>query len=832
MEQYAESDNVHVFRFEMARKDAEIKALKQQLDQTRERLRELAGIVEDQSGQVVEARSALRSKDEQISRLCELLAKRGEPETAILAVTAPTADNSLPQVVALDSVAQSVDTDSEDDVSTTAGDVQHSLAASRTIPIGRATSSQLTGKGSKGIHVLSITPRQQQRMEQLRLNVTRRGLPTTPQPVFADAPLHDSPQYLASSFVAHAVSEQQVSSPGHLHVATPPATKSALHTDQRHDDLHVTTSDATSVSVATAVTSDPQLWELDSFTCTHTMPNEGGPVCAIAATSRLLFTGAGMDASSPLSEAVIRVWDLNSLQLVDVLRGHCLGVRTLLVTARLLFSGGHDNVIKVWNLETLQCVATLSDHEGHICALAYNGLHLFSGSADHSIRVWDMSTMQCVRALNAHARGVTSLAIHNRRLYSGGADAVIHVWDLDSLSIAETLKIHARPVWALLVHDELLYSASADGSILAVSLNTLQVKASMKAHGSDVFALSAQDARLFSASGDRTLRIWDTRYHVCTHILDAHHDGVWSLCVAWGGRRLFSGSLDRTIKVWQRSAIQCINTLQPHKGEVRNVAVCGDELLTCGDDHLIVAHDLATMNVKYSLRGHHGPVYDIKCSEDGHRLFSASYDHTIMVWDLHSVQCVKVLKGHKRGVRCLLVLNDRLYSGSYDNTIRVWDLLTKDIDCVRVMQDHGGAVSSLCLHDNVLLSGSGDGSVRAWDLASHRCLRVVEAHKGGVNAVASAGHFVFSAGSDGIKVWDPSFVCIRLLSCHRGAWSLLVSGGKLCAGCDQAAIKVVDVLSLEVTHTLSDHKQPVTALLSYGRALISASRDMTVRIFE
>jgi WD40 repeat protein len=55
----------------------------------------------------------------------------------------------------------------------------------------------------------------------------------------------------------------------------------------------------------------------------------------------------------------------------------------------------------------------------------------------------------------------------------------------------------------------------------------------------------------------------------------------------------------------------------------------------------------------------------------GHRLFSASADKTIRVWDIDSRRCEHVLEDHTRPVLSLAISGNRLYSGSYDFTIKV-----------------------------------------------------------------------------------------------------------------------------------------------------------------
>lgn len=61
-------------------------------------------------------------------------------------------------------------------------------------------------------------------------------------------------------------------------------------------------------------------------------------------------------------------------------------------------------------------------------------------------------------------------------------------------------------------------------------------------------------------------------------------------------------------------------------------------------------------------------------------LFSGSYDATVRVWKRpdgkhREWQCLRILKGHGGGPRCLLLSRNgkRLFTGAADNTIRVWN---------------------------------------------------------------------------------------------------------------------------------------------------------------
>lgn len=69
------------------------------------------------------------------------------------------------------------------------------------------------------------------------------------------------------------------------------------------------------------------------------------------------------------------------------------------------------------------------------------------------------------------------------------------------------------------------------------------------------------------------------------------------------------------------------------------------------------------------VQGHDEIVWAVEVH--GQRLFSASADKTIRVWDVASRRCEKVLEDHSRPVLSLAISNNRLYSGSYDYNIKV-----------------------------------------------------------------------------------------------------------------------------------------------------------------
>ena len=56
-------------------------------------------------------------------------------------------------------------------------------------------------------------------------------------------------------------------------------------------------------------------------------------------------------------------------------------------------------------------------------------------------------------------------------------------------------------------------------------------------------------------------------------------------------------------------------------------------------------------------------------------LMTGSDDSTIRIWDIISGKCLEELVGHKNGVTSMTFANNQLFSGSYDHYIIVWDLV-------------------------------------------------------------------------------------------------------------------------------------------------------------
>lgn len=82
------------------------------------------------------------------------------------------------------------------------------------------------------------------------------------------------------------------------------------------------------------------------------------------------------------------------------------------------------------------------------------------------------------------------------------------------------------------------------------------------------------------------------------------------------------------------------------------------------------------------------------------------------MWDIDTLDCVRVLEGHNEAVLALAVGPSFLVSGSYDTTVRFWAL--DSLRCVRKCEGHEDAVRVLAVASGRVFSGSYDGTIGVW----------------------------------------------------------------------------------------------------------------------
>jgi len=295
-----------------------------------------------------------------------------------------------------------------------------------------------------------------------------------------------------------------------------------------------------------------------------------------------------------------------------------------------------------------------------------------------------------------------------------------------------------------------------------------------------------------------------------------------------------------------------LRTLEGHSDPVNGVAVTpdGKRAVSASWDHTLKVWDLETGRALCTLEGHSDNVSSVAVTPDGKRAVSASWDRTLKVWDLDAGHTLQTLKGHSDIVFGVAVTPDgkRAVSASWDNTLKVWDLGTGR--ALRTLEGHSAFVSGVAVTPDGkrAVSASWDKTLKVWDLGTGRALRTLEGHSDHVSGVAFTpdGKRAVSASQDNtLKVWDlDTGRAQRMLEGHfRSVEGVAVTpdGKRAVSASGDYTLKVWDITAASpprdtggAPRTLEGHSASVSgvAVTPDGKRAVSASSDNTLKVWD
>ncbi|KAI0129108.1 WD domain-containing protein [Xylariales sp. AK1849] len=301
-------------------------------------------------------------------------------------------------------------------------------------------------------------------------------------------------------------------------------------------------------------------------------------------------------------DATIKLWDMETGEVIRTLVGHQQGIRSLQFDDRLLVSGGLDGLVKIWNWRTGVCINTIH-HQAGVITVHMDGDLLASGSMDKSIKIFNFKTQQSF-CLRGHEDWVNQVKIDvaSRTVFSASDDCTVRLWDLDSRQCVKIYEGHVGQVQQVLpLPDDYEFDDELGKDADAMSVTSNRSSTPGLGGSSSLPSPPADDERaaygelfeqdrnrplppryMISGSLDATMRLFDTATGKEIRKFFGHVEGIWS--VVGDSLRIVTGANDATVKVWDPRSGKCARTFTGHEGPVTCVGLSATRMASGGED--------------------------------------------------------------------------------------------------------------------------------------------------------------------------------------------------------------------------------------------------------
>lgn len=492
----------------------------------------------------------------------------------------------------------------------------------------------------------------------------------------------------------------------------------------------------------------------------------------------------------------------------------------------------------------------LEGHHGSVLGVDSGGGRAASVAADGSLIVWDVAkgTIEAQRQLDIPAHSV-DLSADGRLLLTGLFNGDIVLWDTDS----------GEEIWRFSGHTDVVTRA----------------------------VFNADETRIFSGSLDRTLRLWDVQTGELISTIETP-GAILNVALSADGTKGVSSSadetaaddandtVDRMIRVWNLELGLELAHFAPESGFVRAVDFSPDgRYIASGtwnaaDGGVVQLWSLSSNRLERRFFGAHRDVItQVRFNSDGTRLLSASWDQTLVVWDVqtgvermrlasHDDRILSVAFGPTEDYVLVGTGNignnipDPARDNARDPAVWVWDLAQSRAQ-MRMMTGAQDWIWAVAVSpDGRYTAGTtgpfrppqdreADTSIYLWDSQTGEEVRRFIGHTDTVTAVRFLpdGQHIASASWDGtIRIWSiDDDEPVRTVFRHdERVLSLDISpdGTRGLSASSDRTIRLWDIASSRELVRFEGHTADVNSAVFSpdGRTIASVSSDMTVRLWD
>ncbi|MEZ4710313.1 MAG: BTAD domain-containing putative transcriptional regulator [Caldilineaceae bacterium] len=591
-----------------------------------------------------------------------------------------------------------------------------------------------------------------------------------------------------------------------------------------------------------------RLWHIATLHLIGVCPGNGRWVWSVA------FSPNGEFLATGCADRVVRLWSIAGANRHDwaiaerqvhrLLLGHTDAVFAVRFhpDGKQLASASADGAVRIWHVQSGELLHTLTGHTAAVNAIAYapDGATLASGGRDGDVRLWCVANGQPLRLWQGHRDEVKSITFHpdGHLLATAGYDQAIHLWYTATGDCYRTLQSDAAELLCVAFHPDgrTLAANERDDAIRLWEIESGSIVRTLIGHTGAVhtFAYSPDGQRLVSGSWDRTLRFWDARSGDALYTMQGYRNEIESItlsnCLHGDHHYLANGNTDHLILLWDIERGEQRQALQGHTGAVNAVAFHpnGGRLVSGGADQTLRLWQIDDRQSRLlqTLWGHTGEITEVVFSPNGDLFASAGADQTIRIWRTDTGEMQQILRGHVSRINalafCCIAPTQTLLlvSGDDESHLYGWGIAQAD-DCAAPIVDRAQPVYRLSAPPNgihalafspdgcLLAAGGAESMIQLWSMPDRRPLYKLQGHSSSIYGLAFSldGKCLASgSGDQTIALWDPhTGERLQTLSGHTGVVQSVLfhpNGRRLISSSSDETIKIWDIQSGACLHTL------------------------------
>lgn len=348
------------------------------------------------------------------------------------------------------------------------------------------------------------------------------------------------------------------------------------------------------------------------------------------------------------TDGVIRVWDLESAEVVHESLAHAGGVLggDISPDGQWLASSGRDHAIRVWRIDDWTQVGVLSGHSGDVNDVRFldDSRTLVSNSVDGSVRVWD-ALKPAVHTLKMESPHIT----YQVRFTTDGEELIVpsqgkqcrllSVPELNvSLDVSGDEWVRFSEITATR-NSDLLAGVGPEGVLQVINRATGEVahQASLCKDALQRLATSPSESHVACAGYDGNLYVYDYEAGKPVATLTCHSDKITRVEYSPTGDRLLGVCIDGSVSLWNTQAWSQVWKKQfEHHTYAGAISADGRSIVIGGTRGEMTVLNSTNGSVERKAQFHTGMVSCLKFLHGTSQVLSTSHDTSLKLWDIAS----------------------------------------------------------------------------------------------------------------------------------------------------------------------------------------------------